>query len=103
MKVNKATPKLILACAGGDHIKKAVLTCRKAGTDQQEFLIYKFYDFLVASYQTGGSTGGDEIPSEQVSLNYSKMEIDYKEQKSDGTLGRSPIEAGWDLKLNKKV
>jgi type VI secretion system secreted protein Hcp len=102
MKVNKSTPKLILACAGGDHIKKATLTCRKAGTDQQEFLVYNFYDFLVASYQTGGSTGGDEIPSEQVSLNYSKMEIEYKEQNAKGQL-EGVIKAGWDLKLNKKV
>src|ERR1700681_1453495 len=37
MHVNKATPKLFLACATGEHIKKAVLTCRKAGKDQQEF------------------------------------------------------------------
>jgi type VI secretion system secreted protein Hcp len=102
MKVNKSTPKLILVCAGGDHIKKATLTCRKAGTTQQEFLVYNFYDFLVSSYQTGGSTGGDEIPSEQVSLNYSKMDIQYKEQQADGSLG-GPIMAGWDLKLNTKV
>jgi type VI secretion system secreted protein Hcp len=99
MGVNKATPKLILACASGEHIKKAVLTCRKAGTEQQEFLLYTFSDLLVSSYQTGGS--GD-IPIESVSLNYSKMEIEYKEQKADGTL-MGPIKTGWDLKLNKKV
>jgi type VI secretion system secreted protein Hcp len=102
MKVNKSTPKLILKCASGEHIKKAVLTCRKAGTEQQEFLLYTFSDLLVSSYQTGGSTHGDEIPSEQVSLNYSKMEIEYKEQKIDGTL-EGPVKAGWDLKLNKTV
>ena len=28
MRTNKATPKLFLACANGEHIKKAVLTCR---------------------------------------------------------------------------
>src|SRR5450759_953032 len=72
MKVNKSTPKLILACASGDHIKKAILTCRKAGKDQQPFLTYTFTDVLVSSYQTGGSSSGDEIPMEQVSLNYSK-------------------------------
>src|SRR6266542_976170 len=38
MKVNKASPKLMLACATGQHIKEATLTCRKAGKDQQEFL-----------------------------------------------------------------
>src|SRR5262249_20296840 len=38
MHINKASPKLMLACADGEHIRKAVLTCRKAGTEQQEFL-----------------------------------------------------------------
>jgi type VI secretion system secreted protein Hcp len=101
MTVNKATPKLILACAGGDHIKKAVLTCRKAGKTQQEFLIYTFSDLLVSSYQTGGGKG-DVIPIEQVSLNYSKMEIEYKAQKPDGSLDGG-IKAGWDTKGNKAV
>jgi type VI secretion system secreted protein Hcp len=102
MKVNKSTPKLILACASGDHIKKAVFTCRKAGTQQQEFLVYTFSDLLVSSYNTSGSGGSDITPTEQVSLNYSKMEIEYKEQKADGTL-MGPIKAGWDLKKNIKV
>jgi type VI secretion system secreted protein Hcp len=102
MKVNKATPKLVLACASGEHIKKAVLTCRKAGKDQQEFLKYTFSDVLVSSYQTGGSSSGDEIPMEQVSLNYAKMELEYKAQKLDGSLDGG-IKAGWDLKANKLV
>jgi type VI secretion system secreted protein Hcp len=102
MKVNKSTPKLILACANGEHIKKSVLTCRKAGTTQQEFLVYTFSDLLVSSYQTGGSGGSDEIPMEQVSFNYSKMEVEYKEQKADGTLSGA-IKSGWDLKGNVKV
>lgn len=102
MHVNKSTPKLVLACAGGQHIPKAVLTCRKAGTEQQEFLVITFSDVMVSSYQTGGNAHGDAIPVDQISLNYSKMEYEYKEQKADGTLG-GPIKAGWDLKLNKKV
>lgn len=102
MKVNKSTPKLILSCASGEHIKKAVLTCRKAGKEQQEFLKYTFSDVLVSSYQTGGSSSGDEIPMEQVSLNYAKMELEYKSQKLDGTLDGG-IKSGWDLKANKLV
>src|SRR5882724_12797851 len=61
MKMNKASPKLMLACAGGDHIKTGVLTCRKAGKDQQEFLIIKMADLLISSYQTGGSAHGGVI------------------------------------------
>ncbi len=102
MNVNKATPKLILSCASGEHFPKAVLTCRKAGKEQQEFLKYTFSDVLVSSYQTGGSGAGDIVPTEQVSLNYTKMEIEYKEQKADGSLGGA-VKAGWDLKKNEKV
>ena len=57
MNVNKASPKLFLACASGEHIKKATLVCRKAGKTQQEYLKWTFSDFIVASYHTGGSHG----------------------------------------------
>jgi type VI secretion system secreted protein Hcp len=101
MKVNKASPKLLLACATGQHIKDAKLTVRKAGGDQQAYMSYKFYDLLISSYQTGGSTG-DVVPVDQISMNYSKMELEYRAQKKDGTLD-APVKAGYDLKLNKKV
>ena len=48
MKVNKATPKLMLACATGEHIKKAVLIARKAGKDQQEYMKVTMSDILVS-------------------------------------------------------
>ena len=102
MTVNKASPKLKLACASGEHIKKAVLTCRKAGKDQQEFLKYTFSDILVSSFQQGGSNSGDVIPTDQISLNYAKIETEYKAQKPDGTLDGA-IKAGWDLKGNVKT
>ena len=57
MNVNKASPKLMLACAQGEHIKSAILTCRKAGKEQQEYLKVTFSDLLVSSYQTSGSGG----------------------------------------------
>lgn len=101
MKVNKASPKLMLACANGEHIKSALLTARKAGKDQQEYLKVTMSDLLVSSYQTGGSNGG-EVPMDQISLNFSKVEFEYKEQKADGTLGGS-TKTGYDLKANKKV
>lgn len=95
----KASPKLMLACASGEHIKTATFTHRKAGKDQQEYLKVTFTDVLVSSYQSGGS--GD-TPTDQISLNFSKIEHEYKEQKADGTLGGA-VKSGWDLKQNKKV
>jgi len=102
MGANKASPKLMLACASGEHIKKATLTCRKAGKDQQPYMTVVMSDLLVSSFQTGGSAHGNEVPNDQISLNYAKIEWEYKEQKADGTLGGA-IKAGWDLKANKKV
>ena len=98
MRINKASPKLFLACASGQHIKEALLTCRKAGKDQQEYLKIKFSDLLIASYQTGGS-GGDEVPLEQISFNFSKIEQTYAAQKPDGTLD-SPVVHNWSVKTN---
>ena len=100
-QLDKASPKLLLACASGEHIKSAILTARKAGKEQQEYLKVTFSDVLVSSYSPGGSTG-ETIPLEQVALNFAKIEVDYKEQKADGTLGGS-VKSGWDLKQNKAV
>jgi len=79
-----------------------VLTCRKAGKDQQEFFVVTMSDLLVSSFQAGGSGHSDIVPVDQISLNFSKIEFEYKEQKPDGSLG-APVKVGWDLKANKKV
>jgi type VI secretion system secreted protein Hcp len=75
------------ACATGVHIKKAVLTCRKAGKQQQEYLTIVLSDFLVSSYQTGASNHDGVVPVDQISLNFSSVVFVYREQKPDGTLG----------------
>ena len=99
--VNKASPKLMLACASGQHIKKAVLTVRKAGKEQQEYLKYTFSDILVSSYQTGGG-GGDVLPVDQISLNFAKIEFIYKPQNAEVSLGAA-VKRGYDFNSNKKV
>jgi type VI secretion system secreted protein Hcp len=101
-KISKASPKLMLACATGQHIKEATLTCRKAGGKQEAFLTVKMSDLLVSSYQTGGSGHSDIVPTDQISLNYSKIEFEYKEQKPDGSMGGA-TKAGYDVKANKKL
>jgi type VI secretion system secreted protein Hcp len=101
-KVSKASPKLFLACAEGQHIKEAKLVARKAGKGQQEFLSWTFEDILVSSYQTGGSEASDMQPVDQVSLAFAKIKVEYRAQKADGSL-EAPISAGWDVKSNTKL
>lgn len=101
MKANKASPKLFLACATGQHIKKGILTVRKAGGDQQDYYVVTMTDLLCSGFQTGGSRG-DVIPTDQIALNFSKIEFEYKPQDATGKVG-SPVKTGYDLKTNKKV
>ncbi|HLJ86711.1 MAG TPA: type VI secretion system tube protein Hcp [Candidatus Angelobacter sp.] len=98
--VDKASPKLLLACANGEHIKQATLIARKAGKEQQEYLKIVLSDVLVSSYNNSGN--GTILPTEEVSLHYGKIEVEYKEQKTDGSLG-GVIKAGWNAKENKAV
>ncbi len=101
MKVSKASPKLFNHCCTGEHIKKATIIARKAGKDQQEYLKVTLSDILVSSYEASGSPN-DIVPADRISLNFSKIEVEYKEQKADGSLAGA-VKAGYDLKSNKSV
>ncbi len=107
-KVTKASPKLMLACAGGQHIKEGTVTVRKAGGESsdnatQEFLFYKFQTVVITSVQDGGTGGGSgDLPVESVSFVFAKVNVEYKPQNPDGTLGTA-VEFAWDLVANKKI
>ena len=99
--VNKASATLMLKCSTGEHIKKAVLHVRKQGKGQQEFYTVTLEDLLVSSYQSGDSTGGNPVPTDQFSLNFAKIKFEYKPQNKDGSLG-SAITGTYDLKKNQE-
>jgi type VI secretion system secreted protein Hcp len=101
--VDKASPKLMLACANGTHLPTGTLVIRKSGKDQQEYIKVKYEEVLVSSYSVSGAAGdGSMVPTEAISLNFSKITFDYKPQKADGTLDAA-ITAGWNVKQNIKI
>lgn len=55
----------------------------------------------MSSYQQGGSAGED-VPMDQVSLNFSKIQVAYTPQRGDGAPGDA-VSGGWDLKGNVKI
>jgi type VI secretion system secreted protein Hcp len=97
-KSDKASPVLFNACCTGKHFDDAVVTLNKATGDggQAMFLKYTFTDVMVESVQWSGSTGGDDTPTESVSLAFAKVEIEYQQQDSKGSVGK-PVLASWDL------
>lgn len=101
-RLDKSSPVLMIACATGQHFKEVTLTVRKAGAGQQEYLKIKMNDVLVSSYQTGGAGGDGGVVREQVAMNFAKLEMSYKEQKPDGSLG-GETKQGYDFAANKKI
>jgi type VI secretion system secreted protein Hcp len=86
--IDAASPQLMLSCASGQHIKKAVLTCRTAGT-QEDFLKITFQNILISGFVQGGHAASDQepTPTEQVSFNFKQIQMSFSENNPDGTPG----------------
>ena len=57
--IDKASPRLLQACATGSHLPEATITHRKAGKGQQEFLVIKMNDIIITGVSLGDSGGGE--------------------------------------------
>ena len=99
--VDLASPKLALLCANGKHIADSFLVVRKQGEKPLEYYKIKMSEGLISSFQHSGSDGGG-LPTESISLNFAKIEFDYKMQNPDGSAG-SGDEFKWDIAKNVKV
>ena len=93
-RMSKASPKLFLACANGQHMKEAKLVGVQAGAMQQEFLTLTFTDVLVSSYQTSGSERRRHRRWTRCRSNFAKVRVEYKPQKADGSLDKAIAPGG---------
>jgi type VI secretion system secreted protein Hcp len=100
-KIDKASPVLMQYCATGVHLKDAVITHRKSGKGQQEFLVIKLNDVIITSVTHGGSPN-DGGYSENVSLSFTKVALEYKPQKQDGSLDAA-VFFKYDRKAQKEA
>ena len=98
-KVDKASPVLMQACATGQHLKDATITHRKAGKGQQDYLIIKMNDVLITSVGIDSTTA--DAGSESVAFTFSKVHVEYKPFKADGTLGGS-VHFKYDVAAQKE-
>jgi type VI secretion system secreted protein Hcp len=102
MKMNKASPNLFLACCNGKVLKAHLKARKPTGTGGQDpFLEVKFTDIIISSYQTGGSEGGDNVPTESISFNFSKVEMGYKFQDTKSGALRQGPQIAYDVKKNE--
>jgi type VI secretion system secreted protein Hcp len=95
---SSATPKLLQACAAGQHIRSATLTVRKAGQSASEFLKYELTDVLVSGFSDACMT--DAEPEDTFTLNFAKFVSSFSPTEPTGALA-NPAIGGWDLSAVK--
>jgi len=84
-RVDSASTALMLALRTNEPIQKAVLTLRKAGKSQVEYLKVTIENGRVTSLTIdAGDSSGSPDAVEKVSLSFNKIEIEYVPQGKDG-------------------
>jgi len=95
--VDSSFVPLFLGAANGTHFKSALLTVRRAGKEQQEFFKMTLGDVLITDLESHAGSDGVAVSA---AMSYGKIEMVYKPQNADGTLG-SEVKGGWNIRENK--
>ena len=95
---DKASPNLAKKCAQGAHFPSVVVTARKAGEGQKDFLKMTMKEVFISSVSPTGSQGG-EI-AESVTMSYAEIDFAYKPQDDKGALG-GEVKFGWKVKTTE--
>jgi type VI secretion system secreted protein Hcp len=96
--IDASSTTLQLACCNGKHYDKANLIVRKAGEKPLDYLKVELTEVLVTSVQTGGSGGEDRL-TENVTLNFAKVKVEYFAQDEKG-VGKAAGEYCWNIAEN---
>jgi type VI secretion system secreted protein Hcp len=92
---DKASPILAKKCAQGVHFKEVVMTSRKSGEGQKDFMKVTMKEVFITSAQP--SSGGDGAIMESISMSYGSIDFSYKPQDDKGGLG-GEVKFGWNIK-----
>jgi type VI secretion system secreted protein Hcp len=88
-KIDGASPGLMQLANKGTHVKEAVLTVRKAGAAQGDYIVIKLHEVFVSTIKesiAGTADGGNE----EVTLTFQTCDFTYSPQLKDGRPG-SPV------------
>lgn len=98
--LDKATPSLMMNLAKGTHMPEVKLTVRKAGPKTMlQYLVITMKEVIVTSLSTGGSGGEDRL-TENVTLNFAEVSVEYFEPDDKGGVMKNPLQFGWDIAEN---
>lgn len=102
-EMDKASPKLQEACANGkffDEVEIHFATTNNRNSRRTEYMTYKLENVMITSCSTGGSGGEDKL-TENISLNFQKIEWTYDKQGRDGA-NKGKAETEWKVEKGEK-
>ena len=85
--IDQATTGLMSALATNDLVKEARLTMRKAGGTQEDYFILSLKEARITGVRH--VTGADGYTTETVSIMFTKVDVEYRPQKTTGIRGGS--------------
>jgi type VI secretion system secreted protein Hcp len=96
-RVDKASTALMSALRSNEVIKEAVLTLRKTGKTQLEYLKITIQQGRIVSLDIeAGDTSGSSTLIERVSFSFNKIDVEYTPQGADGQpLGGMTFQDQW--------
>ena len=96
--IDLASPLLLSYSAQGKHISAGTLTTRNPGKGT-EFLFFKMTNVTVTSVSMMASKDATR-PAESITLNFAKLDFDYRSSKPDGSVGTEE-HFKWDILAGK--
>jgi type VI secretion system secreted protein Hcp len=97
--VDSSAPNLMQACCTGKHYDEALLVLRKAGTNPLDYITITLKNVIITSISTGGS-GGEEMVTENVTLNFNEFTYAYQPQDKTGAAKGGAIETAYKIAEN---
>ena len=101
-QLDKSSPKLMEACALGKFNKEVLVefTTTLAGKTET-YLKWKLENVVFTGYSVHGNSSGEPLPSEQCSMNFSKITYTYTEFDNQKGTKKGNVETKYEVGANK--
>ncbi|MDH4239499.1 MAG: type VI secretion system tube protein Hcp [Phycisphaerae bacterium] len=97
-ELDKSSPKIAESVCKGKVYPKVEIHLTASYTDagRQTYYAYELKNALVTSYSIGGSGQSEDVPTEQISMNFEEIKVTYTECDSKGKK-KGNVEYTWKV------
>ncbi len=101
-QLDKSSPKLMEACALGKFNKEVKIEfTTTTGGKTDTYLSWKLENVVFTGYSCHGNSSGEPLPSEQISMNFTKVTMTYTEFDNKTGSKKGNVEASYEMGANK--